>query len=239
MTDDFQFAELIKTLGLPKNTREFAKNLFLQAVTHKSFLQDVHNVDIPNYDDQYDRLEFLGDSVLKLVMNENIFRQYPTYDSGDLTKLSAFLLSDKTLMGIAQTLGIKKFVRTGARIQPEAVLPDVMESLLGASYLSYGFDITGEFIIELYKDIIKEADASDLKGNYKAALQELTQSKKLGLPEYKVVRAEGPSHDPVFEVSVNLDGVVLGLGMGSSKKEAGQMAAKDALKSIQNKLDHV
>lgn len=237
MNRDFEFNDLAKILRLPRNSRPFVKELFVQALTHKSFLQDTNNSEekaliAPNH---YDRLEFLGDSVLKLVMNENLYRQYGLYDSGELTKLSAYLLSDKTLKRIGQKLQIVDYIRTGTRIKPEAVLPDIMESLIGASYLAYGFDITGEFIIELYKEIIQEADASELKDNYKAALQELTQSQQLGLPEYTVAKAEGPAHSPKFEIEVSLNGVSLGKGTGSSKKEASQMAAEQALAKLNTK----
>ncbi|MDJ0624784.1 MAG: ribonuclease III [Candidatus Caenarcaniphilales bacterium] len=232
MEDSFKFDKLLKTLGLPKTRRQFIKKLFLQAVTHKSFVKDIPSDSLEYQQEQYDRLEFLGDSVLKLVLNEHLYRLFPNYNSGQLTKLSAFLLSDKTLKRIALSLGIEEYVKVGRRIGKDAVLPDIMESLIGASYISFGFTMAGEVIIELYKDIILEADASDLKGNYKAALQEFTQSRQMGLPDYNVAKALGPAHKPLFEVEVSLKGKVLGIGSGPSKKDAGQAAAKEALRKL-------
>jgi len=208
---------------------EKGKMPFLQAVTHKSFM--LENEDTEPAGD-YDRLEFLGDSVLKLVINEFIFRKFNDYDSGELTELSAFLLSDKTLLRIADGLNFKLYIRTGSRIRPESVMSDVMEALLGACYLTYGFKATEELILRLYNDLVDEADSSELKGNYKAALQELTQSKQLGLPSYKVIKTEGPPHSPSFEVETLLKGKMLGRGKGASKKEASQMAAKNALERL-------
>lgn len=232
MEDNFKFDKLIKTFGLPKTRRQFIKQLFLQALTHKSYVKNIPQDSLEYQQEQYDRLEFLGDSVLKLVLNEHLFRLFPNYNSGQLTKLSAFLLSDKTLERIAHNLGVVEHVRTGQRIGRDAVLPDIMEALIGATYLSYGFTMAGEVIIELYKDIILEADASDLKGNYKAALQEFTQSRQMGLPDYSVAKTHGPAHKPLFDVEVSLNGRTLGKGSGPSKKEAGQAAAKEALKKL-------
>lgn len=216
--------ELFKILDLPAPQDIYQLSVFWQALTHKSYGVD-DLTDVPDYD----RLEFLGDSILKFTINEYLFRSFKKYDSGQLTKLSAYLLSDKSLLRIADELNIVKFVRTGARIRPYAVLSDVMESLFGACYLVYGFSDTKELIIRFYKDLILEGDSSELKDNYKAALQELTQSKQLGLPDYIVVKTDGPPHSPNFEVEVRLAGKVLGRGSGPSKKEAGQMAAKASL----------
>lgn len=222
---------LFKLIGLEIPDSE-GKQHFFAAVTHKSFLLD--NEDDP-FKGEYDRLEFLGDSVLKLVINELIFRKFPDYDSGQMTELSAYLLSDKTLLRIAHSLNFKSFVRTGSRIKQDAVLSDVMEALLGACYVVFGFQRTEKLIHHYYRDLIDEANANELKGNYKAALQELTQSKQLGLPAYKVVNTEGPPHNPSFEVETYLKGKILGTGRGSSKKEASQMAAKNALDKLANK----
>jgi ribonuclease-3 len=222
--------DLIKVLGIDKPLKANDEQLFLQALTHKSYL-----LDHPEYNLEYDRLEFLGDAILKFVINEYLFINFPKYNSGELTKLSGYVLSDKMLFKIASDLRLRKFVLCGSRIKAESVMSDVMESLIGATYLVYGFEEAKKLILRSYEDIILEADSSELKENYKAALQELTQSKQLGLPEYFVVKSEGPPHNPNFGIEIRLsDGTILGEGEGSSKKEAGQAAALASLDYLQN-----
>ncbi len=229
---EINLKKLFSILNIPEPS-DYA--LFLQAVTHKSFLADNLDEDLSSINaNHYDRLEFLGDSVLKLTINQYLFRNFTAYNSGELTKLSAYLLSDKTLLQIAHNLNIKPFVQTGARIKREAVLSDIMEALFGACYLSFGLETAQNLILSLYKDLIIEADASELKGNYKAALQELAQSKQLGLPEYMVIKAEGPPHNPKFEVEIKIAGQIMGRGIAGSKKEAGQVAAKISLENLMN-----
>ncbi len=228
MPDQANLKQLFHTLGVPEVTEPDQLMLFWQAVTHKSYLLDNRDEEL-----EYDRLEFLGDSILKFVINSHLFQAYPSYNSGELTKLSAVLLSDKTLLKIANSLELKKYIRTGGRIKRDSVLSDVVESVLGACFLVYKLELTQKIILRLYENIIPEADSSDLKGNYKAALQELSQSMQLGLPDYVVVGTSGPPHNPSFEVEIRLGEVKLGSGFGSSKKEAGQAAAKVALKYLQ------
>ena len=229
---------LFRILNLKPIQDENSLKLFRQALTHKSFLIDLpENTVFDETNDQYDRLEFLGDSILKTSINEHLFHKFKTYNSGDLTKLSAYLLSDKSLLQIAHELNIKPFVRTGSRVPKESVLSDIMESLFGACYLIYGFETARQLILNLYTEMIEEADASDLKDNYRAALQELSQSKQWGLPEYKVSSTSGPPHKPIFEIEVYLQNQLMGIGKGISKKEASQAASKQAFFELQNKTD--
>ncbi len=227
---------LFTILNLKPTQDSNSLKLFWQALTHKSFLLDLpENTSFDETNDQYDRLEFLGDSILKTSINEHLFHKFKTYNSGNLTKLSAYLLSDKSLLQIAHELNIKPFVRTGSRVPKESVLSDIMESLFGACYLVYGFEIARQLILNLYTELIEEADASDLKDNYRAALQELSQSKQWGLPEYKVASISGPPHKPIFEIEVYLQDQLMGIGKGSSKKEASQIASQQALLKLQTK----
>ncbi|MDX1917836.1 MAG: ribonuclease III [Candidatus Caenarcaniphilales bacterium] len=218
---------LYEVLSFPRELSGEEVLLFQQALTHKSLLAEEDETG-----KDYDRLEFLGDSILKFVINEYLFQHYPIYDSGELTKLSAFLLSEKTLFRIAERISLRPFVRTARPIKPEKVLDDVVEALLGASYLVFGFEFCRMLILRLYEGLIEEADASELKDNYKAALQEFAQARQIGLPDYRVIGEEGPAHDRQFEVEIWLEGEALGKGKGSSKKEAGQAAAKASLKKL-------
>jgi len=207
-------------------------NLFSQAITHKSFVEEKLGLHDSILELHYDRLEFLGGAILKAVINGQIFRQFADYNSGQLSKLSAYLLSDKVLAQIAIERQIDQFVLCTRKVQLAAVLGDVMESLFGAFYLNFGYDRAEKLILSLYTDIVSEANANDLKDNYKAALQEYTQSKQLGLPVYQLLSQAGPPHDPYFEIAVTIQGEIHGSGSGRSKKIAEQNAAQEALQKL-------
>lgn len=221
--------KLLKILGLPPLPNDDDYRLFQVALTHKSILKE-HEEKNPN--SHYDRLEFLGDSILKQVINKFIFFQYSEYNSGQLTQLSAYLLSDKTLVKIANNLNIQPYVLCKKHLKKETILGDVMEALFAAVYLTYGLDTIEKIIIHLYQDIITEANLDELKDNYKAALQEFLQSKKLGLPEYITISHTGPPHNPIFEIGVQVEGTIITTDTGSSKKQASQNAALKALKHL-------
>jgi len=210
------------------NIKPECPELFISALTHKSYLADEQNLH-----NHYDRLEFLGDSVLKTVINSHLYQKYPDYPSGELTKLSAYLLSDKALTQIASSLDLSSLIRSERRIPKSSILADVSEAIIAACYLNYGLETTQEMILGLYDDLIEEADASDLKENYKAALQEYTQSQGLGLPTYITIKQDGPAHSPRFELEVRLGDQILGHGIGKSKKDASQKAAQASLLKLQ------
>lgn len=233
--------ELIKDAKEKEIEEKALPALFQSALTHRSFIEEANperltGLGLTGKDSEhYDRLEFFGDSVLKTVINQHLFAEFETYNSGQLSKLSAYLLSDKVLIKIAKVLEIEKSVRLGKRVgRVDSILGDVMEALLGACYLCFGHSTTTDLIIRLYSDEIKKADSSALKGNYKAALQEYAQARALPLPKYIVLKSEGPSHMPTFEIQVKLDGKRLGKGKGPSKKDAEQEAAKKSLKMLKD-----
>ncbi len=227
--------QLFLSLKLPEIKNKESLNLFLTAITHKSFLSEEELNKAGSLALHYDRLEFLGDAILKTVLSEYIFHKYPNYDSGSLTKLNAYLLSGKTLSKIAKKFNFQNFILCKKLKQSDSVLEDVLESFLAACYLTYNFEFTKKFIINLYGEEIEKANLSNLKGNYKAALQEYTQSYQMGLPEYEVASQSGPSHDPVFTIKIKIKGAYIAEASASSKKEAGQLAAKEALKKIKEK----
>lgn len=211
--------------------------LFQKALRHRSI------VDNENYEshETYERLEFLGDAVLDLIVTEILFEKYPKENEGFLTKLRAKIVRGDTLYMMARKLGLSEFLEIGERAAGQgielskSVLSDVYEALVAAIYISSGYDAAHKFVTSHidrfinFKSIVKEID------NYKSLLMEYSQSEKLKLPKYKVVSEEGPGHDKTFHVAVFIENKRLGEGEGKSKKQAEQAAAKDALEALGQK----
>ncbi|NBV83573.1 ribonuclease III, partial [bacterium] len=178
-----------------------------------------------------------GDAVLKLIVSEFLYVQYPAASEGELTKMRAQLISDKNLAFLAEKLGLGDFLmmsqgekNTGGT-KRQSNLANAMEAVLGAYYLDQGLLAVQTFFTGLLKRFEGELLAQDYIVDYKTALQEFVQRKKRELPEYRTIREEGPEHDKVFYVLVSVtgDGGQLQFeGSGRSKKEAEQMAAKQA-----------
>ncbi len=210
------------------------KNLFTEALSHRSYLQ----VSGDKYNVTNERLEFLGDSVLNLVVGEFLFRNLPDAKEGDLTKLRARLVNRKALSVIANYLHISEFLLMSPDAQQlsergrETVLSDAFEALVGAIYLDSNFQEAKIFIEEqllsaLEKKLIKLEDE-----NYKSQLLEQSQSVGLGIPRYVTIGETGPDHDRTFTVEVFLGKKSYGIGIGKNKKVAEQAAAEQALKNL-------
>lgn len=218
---------LSSTLGLA------IKDLKLldMALTHGSYVKENFKKKI--FDNE--RLEFFGDAVLKLYISEYIMNKYPGYSEGQLSKLRAFVVSEKVLGTIANKLNVKKYLQTGKnekKSMPISILADSVEALLAIIYYQCGAKKAKEFILSHWIEHIDLADKDQEKDNFKAALQEYTQGRKLGLPVYKTVSEQGPDHSKEFEVVVILDNNELAKGKGKTKKEASQAAAKNAMTSL-------
>lgn len=202
--------------------------LFEMAFTHSSF-----NADAKTKHHDYERLEFLGDSVLGCVVAELAYKARSDLDQGSLTKLKSSLVNTKSLASFALEYHFDKYIRvgnsfTGNIALSNHLLEDVFEAFIGAMYLDQGFVKTRLFLIStLYKDVqkFKMDDMED----YKSRLQEEMQSEHRESVKYVIVKETGPSHNRHFIALVTFEGLVLGTGEGSSKKEAEQMAAKEAL----------
>ncbi len=206
--------------------------LFDEALTHPSFNNESHI----NKCYDYERLEFLGDSVLRLFAGQYLYEKYPDYNEGQLTKIRSCIVSDKFLSGIAYKLEYYKYIDMGLGEEKdrgrekESVLACTFEAVLGAIYLSSGFLNAKNFIYQIY-------DAANIEEtmhyyNAKERLQEYTQGINKDLPEYKVIKESGPAHDKIFEVGVYYHGNEIGTGKGKTKKEAEQTAARHALKTL-------
>ncbi len=224
-------AELAKALGL-----EFRdQGLLRQALTHRSYVNENSGDDA----DSYERLEFLGDVVVRLIVSEELYHRLPDCDEGGLTRRWTALLSQRALAIAAERLGLapylllgRGFESTGGR-DSEAVLGDVMESLIAAIYLDGGYEATRKFVLSALSAEIDAACQPDWRpDNPKAELQELLQSQGRPTPVYQVVSSSGPAHQPQFTVEVMAEGSPIGSGSGRNKNAAETEAARAALAAL-------
>ena len=188
-----------------------------------------------------ERLEFLGDAVLDLIIAETLYHEYSDQDEGTLDHLRASLVNGKALARLARRLGIDTFLNVSEAQRQHhpkhstAMLEDAMEALLGAVYVDGGLEAARSFVLDVFAEAIEAASATDDSGNPKGRLQEWLQKQHSGAtPEYKVLAKEGPDHARMFSAAVLFDGRELGRGQGSSKKAAEIAAAQQALTT----LDH-
>jgi ribonuclease-3 len=207
-------------------------DLLERALTHRSFAYE--HGGLPTNE----RLEFLGDSVLGLVVTDSLYRTFPDLPEGQLAKLRAAVVNARTLAAIGRELGIGPALRlgrgeetTGGR-DKSSILADTVEALIGAVYVQHGIDVASTIVHRLV-DVHVEASASLGAGlDWKTSLQELTATLGLGVPEY-LVTEDGPDHAKTFEARVRLSDGIRGYGQGRSKKSAEQAAAATAYEELQ------
>lgn len=228
--------ERIKKLERVINAKVDDPFLFIRALRHRSILADDSFIST----DSYERLEFLGDAVLDLIVTEIIFTEFPDENEGFLTKLRAQLVKGDALAEYARGLNLSDLLVIGERAQGQgiefskSVLADVFEALIGAIYIDQGYKDTALFVggvIDQYVDFEGIIDTLD---NHKSLLLEYAQANKLVIPTYEVVSESGPGHDKTFEVRVLVDKKEMGQGKGKSKKAAEQRAARAALKKFKS-----
>lgn len=209
-------------------------HLFKQALTHPSYTKshDVSSIQ------SYERLEFLGDAVLKLAISDVLYKKYPYYTEGNLSKIRSIVISDATLFDISEKLGLSKLIILGKHEEKqgcrklESVCSCAFEAVLGAYYLDGKFTELIDFIDRIFTPYIEDVDKNFEKYNAKALLQEYTQSKSKTVPNYKLIRETGPSHNKTFEVEVWYKDRYIARGKGRSKKEAEQKSAYEACKKL-------
>jgi len=206
--------------------------LLERALTHKSFANENK---VPYHNE---RMEFLGDAVLTLIVSEHLMRTCPDSTEGDLSRLRAAIVSEPALAVIGRTLSIGAYLllgkgeeQTGGR-DKDSLLADALEALIAALYLDGGKDAAEAFILRFFEEVIKGTCASRTTLDYKTALQERCQERLKQLPEYRVASESGPDHQKQFEVELLVKGQLYGRGTGKSKKEAEQKAAKEALQRL-------
>lgn len=209
----------------------FAKPELLQeALTHPSLAYESKEKE---YDNQ--RLEFLGDAVLQLILTSNLYLRFPDFSEGRLTKLRSRLVSRDALCRYAAKLDLGPFLRlgkgetaSGGRERPSN-LADAIEALIGAVYLDGGFEPARDLVIRNFGEFIDEISQRPDEDNPKGELQENLQAISSSSPTYEIVDQEGPDHQKLFVAEVSWEGILLGKGSGSSKKEAEINAAAEAL----------
>lgn len=206
--------------------------LLKTALTHRSS----KNAEVSN-----ERLEFLGDSILGLVVSHFLYQNFPEKGEGDLTKLKAILVSEQSLSLVAKSIDLGNYIylsseeeKSGGKEKP-SIISDAYESIIGAVFLDGGFFQSEKLIKEQILSRLNELTEEKISYNYKGELLEYLQFSNLGLPKYKVVEEVGPDHKKVFTISVWVKGAIMGTGVGKSKKEAEQNAAKMALENLRSK----
>jgi ribonuclease-3 len=204
------------------------------ALTHPSYCAEFIHGNLPSNQ----RLEFLGDAVLTLIIGDYLYRTYPEMDEGQLTRIRAISVSEPVLHAISKKLGLGQYLllgkgeeRTGGRDRP-SILADAFEALVGAIFLDRGWKTTYEFVLKHFKSRIKMIERDRLILDFKSRLQELIQSRYHFTPSYHLVQTVGPDHAKIFVSEVRIRGIPIGRGKGRSKKEAEQEAARAALKKL-------
>ena len=210
------------------------KNITLlqNALTHSSYANERwHNSLMSN-----ERLEFLGDSILGMVVAEYLYKSFPDRPEGELTRMRADMVCEKTLAAVAARIDLGRHLllgngeEQGGGRSRDSILADAVESVIAASFLDGGMEAARSFI---EKFILVEVPVTRLhNADYKTALQELVQQHKNQVLSYTLIGESGPDHDKRFEVEVKLNGKVVGIGSGSSKKRAEQMSARAAMEAL-------
>ena len=206
--------------------------LLQNALSHSSYATERWHDSLKSNE----RLEFLGDSVLGMVVADYLYRNFPNRPEGELTRMRADMVCEKTLATVANTLGLGQHLmlgrgeELGGGRQRESILADAVESVIAACYLDGGMEAAKQFI---QKFILVNVPLTKLKNaDYKTALQELVQQKKNQVLAYNLVGESGPDHDKEFRVELTINGKVVGVGVGSSKKRAEQAAAHEAMELL-------
>ena len=204
-------------------------NLLKNALTHSSYANEVRNGFSSN-----ERLEFLGDSVLSIVVSDYIYKHYPNMPEGELTKLRASLVCEKSLCAFSRELELGSYLmlgkgeEKGGGRERDSILADAFEAVLAAIYLDGGMEPARRHVMNFVLRELKHTDDEVFK-DYKTALQEIIQRNPEESVTYILIDESGPDHDKSFTVEVRLNSNVIGKGTGKNKKRAEQMAAKEAL----------
>jgi ribonuclease-3 len=204
------------------------KNLIVEALTHKSYKKPYNN----------ERLEFLGDAVLNLIVGEYLYHKFPKSNEGELSKIRASLVNETGFTKLAKDINLGDFIyisvaeeRNNGR-KKASILSDAFEAIMGAIYLESGLNNLKPIMLQLLENSYDKINLDVLFSDYKTALQEITQSMFGTIPEYKLEKSFGPDHQKEFEVSIWIDEKNYGTAKGKSKKLAQQAVAKIALEKL-------
>lgn len=229
-------SEKLKLLSKKLGLNIGQSQLYIKALTHRSYLESS-----PVLEKSNERLEFLGDAALGLVVAETLFKKFPEEEEGFLTKTRSTLVYKNELYNSALRMGLLDFILYDRRFIKNSeegiktISADCVEALIGAIYLDSGIDEAKKFV---YKWIIKpnlDSGKYQIDNNFKGQLLEYTHQEKLSSPDYVLINSDGPDHDKVFQVEVIINGKSFGEGKGRNKKTAEQKAAKNALSKFKSK----
>ncbi len=208
--------------------------LLREALTHKS----IHHEDSLRYPSHNERLEFLGDSVLSLIISETLFNKNNGFNEAQMSKMKSYLVKESVLYEIANRLSLGNYLglgkgedSTGGR-HKKSILADAVEALIGAIFIDSSYETARGIVLSLFDEKITNVIDKKEGSDFKSDLQELCQSRYGKLPEYRLVRQEGQDHKKIFTVEAYINGSMLGRGTGKSKKEAEAAAAKDVLDKL-------
>lgn len=210
------------------------KSYLERALTHSSYVNESKNNRLLSNE----RLEFLGDSVLSIIVSEYLFNEYKQLEEGQLTKIRARIVCEASLGDAAKKIGLGKFMSfgkgeelTGGR-ERMSILSDAFEALIAALYLDGGVEVAKKFVMGHLKTHIEHAKLGRIQNDYKTQLQEIIQIDKNNRIKYEIYKEEGPDHAKMFYTHVKLNDEIIGTGAGRSKKESEQMAAQEGIKKL-------
>lgn len=213
-------------------------SLLNTALTHSSYAYEnrSHGMTMDN-----ERIEFLGDSVLGLIVSTFLYKNFPEMNEGEMTKIRARYVCEHALANYARKISLGKYILLGkgelmnGGKDRNSILADTFESVIGAYYLDVGFECTRKVVLNLISAEMLNFDPADSFVDYKTQLQEIVQRDADNVIKYYVVNEIGPDHNKQYDVVVKINDVVYGGGLGKNKKEAEQLAAKQALEKLKNK----
>jgi ribonuclease-3 len=214
------------------------RDIFVQSLLHRSFLQRLNSPGRSN-----ERLEFLGDSILNLIVAEYLYRHFPDAEEGELTKVRSRLVNRKALAAYAKEIRLTDFILMSPSAADsigkgyDTITSDTYEAVIAAMYLDGGMDAARRFVERQVIAALRSGSVVTDDENYKSMLLEYAQARGFGVPRYMIVREEGPDHDRTFTVEVMLNSEKKGVGTGKNKKEAEQAAASMALDSLHDPED--
>lgn len=223
-TINFEIEQLEKKIGYTFNEKE----LLCQALTHSSYANELKI----NYIKDYERIEYLGDAILEFVSSDFLYRKYAGKKEGELTKIRAKLVCESSLAYCARKLDVGKYLRLGkgerlgGGTDRDSILADCVEAIIGAIYLDSDIVSARKFILD---NVLIDIEDRELFIDCKSSLQEMVQSRGITNIEYSTTKEEGPEHNKYYYVDVLVDGNICGSGVGKSKKNAEQDAAKKAI----------
>ena len=204
------------------------KELLKEALTHKSCKGKYNN----------ERLEFLGDAVLDLIIGEFLYKKFPKVSEGDLSKLRASLVNEEGFEKLAKLIDLGKFIQISQAEENNngrkkaSILANAFEAIIGAIYLESGLEKPRSIAIKLVEEAYPKIDLDSIFQDYKTILQEITQARFGKIPEYRVIKSTGPDHNKEFTVEVRVDDKILGIAVGKSKKQAEKKVAQIAIDTL-------